>query len=371
MKITYVDNSRMPTERAHGVHISQMCQFFADLKDVEVELVLPKRFNQIKQDLFEYYGVRSNFKVKKLPCLDLVSPLGHLGSFICKLTYSVFLLPYLLFNQTDVIYTRNKFFLWLVLLGRPVVFEAHTYPKKYWLYSFYLKRAKGIVVITKKLKQQFVEQGIGESKVLVAPDGVDLKRFDISQSKEECRRKLNLPMDKKIVAYTGHLYKWKGVDTLLESAKLLPDVLFVFVGGIKEDIEKFQSKANGLENVLVLGQKPYKEMPFYLKAADVLALPNSGNQEISRDWTSPLKMFEYMASKRPIVASGLPSIKEILNQSNAVLVEPDKAEAIVLAIENLLKNPNLSATIAEQAFNNVQQYSWYKRAESILFFVKN
>ena len=174
-------------------------------------------------------------------------------------------------------------------------------------------------------------------------------------------------MDKKIILYTGHLYKWKGVDTLLKVAQdfQFPNALFVFVGGTKEDIKSFKEKAKNLDNVMIVGHKLYTEIPYWLKAADVLVLPNSGRQDISKHWTSPLKVFEYMASRRPIVASDLPSIREILNEENAILVEPDNPQALSSGILEALKNKQLSDKISSRAFEDVKQYSWDKRAEKI------
>ena len=80
-------------------------------------------------------------------------------------------------------------------------------------------------------------------------------------------------------------------------------------------------------------------------------------------------MFEYMASKTPIVASDLPSIREILNEENAVLVEPDNVQALSLGILEVLKNKRLSDKISFRAFQDVQKYAWQKRAENILRFM--
>ena len=76
-----------------------------------------------------------------------------------------------------------------------------------------------------------------------------------------------------------------------------------------------------------------------------------------------------MASKRPIVASDLPSIREILNEENAVLVEPNNPEALAEGIKKILQNPELADKISKQAFRDVQNYTWQKRAQKILGFI--
>ena len=118
------------------------------------------------------------------------------------------------------------------------------------------------------------------------------------------------------------------------------------------------------------GYRPPSEIPLWLKAADVLVLPNSAKKDISKFYTSPMKLFEYMASKRPIVASNLPSLREILNKENAILlVEPDNPEALAQGIKQAMEDRNLVQTITQNAYDDVQNYTWEKRAEKILKFI--
>jgi len=371
MKLIYTANIRVPTEKAHGIQIMKMCEAFAE--SGEVELIVPQRLNPIKTDPFEYYGLARDFKIKKFFCLDLISLdkyIGHLALWIESVSFLFFLFPFIIFQKADIFYTRDKFLLPLCLFKKNLIFEVHTFPKNYFLYSPFLKRLKRIIVITQKLKDLLIEQGISPDRILVAPDGVDLETFDIRETKEECRKRLNLPQDRKIVLYTGHLYKWKGAYILAEASQYLPkDTAVYFVGGTKKDINKFKAQYSKFQ-IHIVGHKPYTEIPYWLKAADVLVLPNSGKKEISQYWTSPMKMFEYMASKRPIVASDLPSIREILNEENAVLVKSDDPEALVGGIKEILQSPEFSAKLSTKAFSDVQNYTWRKRAEKICIFSK-
>ena len=156
---------------------------------------------------------------------------------------------------------------------------------------------------------------------------------------------------------------------LLETARNT-EIFFVFIGGTERDIKSFKQKAQGLNNVLILEHKRYNQIPLFLKAADVLVLPNSTREEISRSYTSPLKMFEYMASKRPIVASDLPSLREILNEKNSVPVNSDDALALAGGIKFVLKNPNESQKLTKKAFEEVKNYTWQKRVETIFKFIE-
>jgi len=371
MKLIYIANARIPTEKAHGIQIIKMCEAFSRTNN-ELELVIPRRINWIKQNPFEYYGVEKNFKIKKVICLDLIpfdKYLGHLALWIESLTFFSFSFFYILFKKVDIVYTREKFFLAFVFFKKNFIFEAHAFPNNYFLYSFFLKRLKAIVVITKELKNLFVKHGISAEKILIAPDSVDLEQFNIKESKEECRNKLTLPLEKKIVLYSGHLYKWKGVDVLAEASKFLAKHIEIyFIGGTEKHIKDFQNKYLN-SNIKVIGHRPYSEIPYWLKSADILILPNSAKQEISKHWTSPIKLFEYMASKRPIIASDLPSIREILNKNNAFLVEPDSPKKLAEAIKNALENSIFCDKLSKQAFKDVQAYTWQKRTQNILKFI--
>ena len=124
-----------------------------------------------------------------------------------------------------------------------------------------------------------------------------------------------------------------------------------------------------LARVLILGRKPYNQIPALLKAADILVLPNSSREEISNRYTSPLKLFEYMASGRPIVASSLPSITEILNYKNAFLVKPDDAYGLTEGIRKLLDDSLFGVELAKKGLEDVQSYTWQERSRKILNFI--
>jgi glycosyltransferase involved in cell wall biosynthesis len=227
-------------------------------------------------------------------------------------------------------------------------------------------------VITNKLKEYYVREGVPEEKIIVAPDGVDLEMFDNLMSKKEARRKLGIPIDKRVICYTGHLYDWKGVNILAMSMKYLSDDhICYFVGGTEEDVFKFKKfiEKNKIPNTVVVGYVSPIVVPIYLAASDILVLPNI--RKGLSEFTSPLKLFEYMASKRPIVASDLPSIREILNEENAVLVEPGNPKALAEGIKRVLNDKKFAYKLSENAYKDVQQYDWVKRAEKIIEFMKS
>ncbi|MBH41826.1 MAG: glycosyl transferase family 1 [Candidatus Magasanikbacteria bacterium] len=237
------------------------------------------------------------------------------------------------------------------------------------MYDFFTnvlgRRQKKIFVLTQLMKEDLIKYGVDGRKIHVSPDGVDLEQFTISLSKEDARKKLNLPYDKTIVMYTGsfYMYKWKGVDVLLEAAKSIDEdrYLFVLVGANKDEVSQIKRKYS-LTNVLLLPHQPHKDIPVFLKAADVLVLPNTDSDAISSRYTSPLKLFEYMASGVPILASNIPSIREVLDNSNAVLFEPGSSKALVSGLKTLISDGELVSGLVKQAKEDVLEYTWHKRA---------
>jgi glycosyltransferase involved in cell wall biosynthesis len=182
-----------------------------------------------------------------------------------------------------------------------------------------------MVVISKALKKIYLEKGyLNESKIQVAHDGAD--------SVENLNNKIELLGEKKNlkVGYVGHLYKGRGVQTIIDCAKNLNDMTFHLVGGLTKDIEYWKShlKKLNIENVYFYGFVSPIETIKYRNSFDIFLAPYEkkvsifgSNESDTSKFMSPLKIFEYMSHKKPIIASDLPVIREVLNESNSLLVE--------------------------------------------------
>ena len=370
MRLIYLANLRLPTEKAYGVNIAETCRALADT-GLEVTLVLPYRKNLINKNIFDYYGIKNNFKTKTISAIDVYLPgkLDRISVIVKNFISGVLLSLYAMRVEADIIYSRDEFPLFfLSFFRRSLYFEAHKFSSaRLFFYKRFLKRGIKIIIISKNLKSKFINIGFPPDQVLVAHDGVNLRDFDITMSKEDARNKTGLPRDAKIAMYTGHLFDWKGADTLAMAAKTLPDIKFVFVGGTERDINIFKTRFGNVPNIIIIGHKPHQEIPVFLKAADVLILPNSSKNKIYLD-TSPIKLFEYMASGRPIITSDLPSIREVLNENNAILFNSDDPLTLSESIHMLANNNALGLTLAEQAKRDVENYTWDKRADSLIKF---
>jgi glycosyltransferase involved in cell wall biosynthesis len=364
MKILYIANSRIPTEKAHGIQIMKTCEALT-ANGAMVELVVPVRKNAIKTDPFIFYSVKKPFQITRLPGIDLVDN-GRIGFMIQTLVFSLKSFFYILrrTDKNDIIFSRDTLPMYFATFVRKhCIWEVHE-RRSGFLVRRLLKKCKKIITITDGLKKLYVKQGAHQEKIAVIADGVDVASFRINENKQAVKGKLKLH-GPKVVMYTGHLYEWKGVNALAEAATHAPEHLFVFVGGTDKHIFDFKQRYPH-PNIRIVGQRPHNEIPLYLRAADVVVLPNSGKYEISSHFTSPLKLFEYMASGTPIVASDLPSLREVLDEETAVLVEPDNALALAKGISKIVGDEDFGNTLAAEAIRRVDKYSWDNRAKEIL-----
>lgn len=379
MQIFYVTNSRLPTEKAHGLATMKLSEAFAK-EGIKVKIFAPWRFNKIKSDPFKYYNVEKIFEIKKIPSIDFL-PLkifDSLAFYIQLFSFSFFVTLYLLLRhfhslKNIIFFSHDHMPLFFLSFFAPNIFyDIHDFPTKNIFYRRVLKKSTGISVQTNwKIEELNRHFNIPNSKIIYWPNGTDVDYFAQSINRDFARQKLFLDLNKNIIIYTGHLYNWKGVDILAESAKQFDkNILFVFVGGTEKDVKRFRNKNKEIKNIIIIGHRPHEEILFWLKSADVLILPNTAKEDISKFYTSPMKLFEYMASGRPIIASRVPSITEILTDKNAVLVEPDNPDALAEGIKFLLDNPKIAFHLAKLAQEKSRQYTWSNRAQKILSFIK-
>ncbi len=369
MKISYFANIRLPTEKAHGVQIMKMCESFARV-GADVELIVPRRINPLGGDPFGFYRVERNFMIRKLWCVDFLALpfLKTLGFWLQGISFAKAAALFNIFRKFDICYTRDALLAaFLPRGGARLVYEVHSMPESgLFLHKRAWQRADLIVAISDGLKQALIARDVASDKILLARDAVDLVQFQIKKSKEECRDALNLPPEKKLVVYTGHLYSWKGTDALAKSAAYLPpDVSVYLVGGTGEDVKSFKQKYQ-FPNLHIVGWQEQAVIPSWLHAADILVLPNSATEKIGAEYTSPLKLFEYMASGTPIVAANVPALREVLTGKEALFFKPDDERSLADAITRGLHDEVFANALAVAAFHKVGGYTWDKRARAIL-----
>jgi len=371
MKLLYIANKRLPTEKAYGLQIVAMCKAFART-GAEVKLVAPSRRGPQGDDVLSYYDA-SGFTFSRVRTPEFYpGGIFERPAFWVRQLLSAKLLAWHVWrSDAHIVYTRDEGVAILVALGKRVVLEMHSYSAhRRPLYLLLRLFGVRLVCITQGLADRFSAAGFPSDRILVAPDGVDLAPYEEALPRSEARRRVHLSADMPIALYAGHLYDWKGAHVLAEATPKI-DGIVVFVGGTDADVASFKSKYGHIPNIMLVGHRPHGEISDWLRAADVLVLPNTGEREISRLYTSPLKMFEYMASGVPIVASDLPSIREVLNDGAAVLMPPGDSDALADAVNGIFKNPASAKERAKKARQEVSRYTWLARARHIVEFIES
>ena len=360
--ILYITNARMPTEKAHGLQIMKTCEALVRAGH-ELTLVTPRRRNSITADPFAYWNIPKSFPIRRLPTLDLIR-FGRVGFLVQAFTFALAAALSLSRRGYEVIYGRDEVVLCVLSLfgfGR-IVWESHDGAWNLCA-RFVARRSRALVVVSEGLKKFYIEKGISSGKITVIPNAIDADAFSHPQDKRTARDRLGLPQDTKIVLYIGRLDGWKGTDTLLEASQYFDTgVQLAIIGGDPAHVAELHTR---FPHVLFLGYRPYDELPDNQAAADVLVVPNTGKSEISVRFTSPLKLIAHMASRRPVVASDLPSIREITGDDAALLVPADDPRALAAGVQKVLADPLLGERLAKRAHERIASYTWSVRAERI------
>lgn len=347
-------------------------------ENVGFELIIPKRDLLDIGTIFGYYNGNEieKFKVTEFSTIDLDE-----GSWIkfwaSRIQFLFRVLFYLLLNystKSTIIYTRDAFLgIFLGFFYGNIFYEAHGVNKDFFSKMIF-EKAKGVVSITRGIIEE-VKVDYLNQKFLLAPDGVSSIFFNTLESKNVLRKEFGLSPEIKYITYIGSFgyYDWKGLDVLLESQKLIDykNVIYLIVGGHGKVIDQYRSKY-GNENIVFVGGKKSNEIPKWQKVSDVLVIPNKKGNIVSERYTSPLKLFEYMASGVPIVASDLPSLREVLNDDNATFFEPNDPKDLAEKLKSLFdshESYEKAKLKSVQAYKDVQEYTYAKRAHKIFDFV--
>ena len=358
-----------------------MCDAFAGMLDVE--LILPKRFQDPERkdiSIHKYYGLEHDFRVRWLSSFNITPPSGRLSKYTQTLqrlyrpiACALFGLASALYcrkQKPEYIYTRDFTACLFAYLfnGDKVFCEAHDFPGTAlgrWLKPRVVRDIGGLVCISNGLAWEYTKAGVDIERIRVAHNGTDFKGGVNG-------RPIAMPPYKKAIGYIGHLYPSKGVYTLAEAMKGLDDYVLFVIGGTYGDIVEFMKFKifHHLNNVIVAGYMEHDAACELLPRFDVLVVPHSAKDINMRDHACPLKVLEYMASGKPIVASDLPAIREMLDENTAVMVKPDCAESLAEGIRQVLQDGGLGEKLASNAYKKVQEYTWTNRARNILEFME-
>ena len=248
-------------------------------------------------------------------------------------------------TQKSIIYSRNLFVVILSsIMGVKSVWEMHDGLKGFYnslLIRTVLRRLSKnlkIVTISAALKTYLIQQGIRQpADVDVAHDAADVKSYDELRhvKKSDTRDRFAIPTDKKIIMHTGSIYEGRGAHLIEPIIRTFPEMHFVQVGGTEQNVNFWSKKYQSYKNITFIGHQKNRDLILLQLSADILFYPITRNTPTY--WCcSPMKIFEYLSSGIPIVASNIGSVGEVLTNEVCYTYDPEDEETLIKQVRNLL-----------------------------------
>ena len=395
LTIIYLTLATLPGRKAHSVQIVRMCDSLAR-KGCRVYLLAPGRFKKLRilntfRNLRRFYGVEAPFSVIPVipPVLwtknEKVNMVIHLlasalYAFIC----SIFMNFVKLFTRQEVfLFVRTPLLLAFLQALRPlnkwakIIYECHDIDYEISaqgrLKPLFIGGLKNtaLTICTTQFLSNRLKNLIGSRKTLITLYNAYDDRLFVKLTKDPLalRTALGLPKDKWIVAYVGQLWSWKKPEFIIDAFQFIKDekIVLVFVGGPEQEIYRLKeyAKSRNVRNIIFKGFVRPMSVPSYLMAADCLIhyTPSTG---LLKSY-SPLKIFEYMAAGKPILAPKQPWIEEVLRDGeNALLFDENSPRALAEKIELLKSNRELAERISRNAKRESVKYTYERRAEELI-----
>lgn len=381
MSIFYISPSILPSRMANSVHVLKQCDSLAINNPDKIVYLFSKRSIRNKRifndTLKENYDLKSN-NIKYITYYSKFNKLHNLIIALISLGYIYFLKP-------KMIISRNLYASFIIsnYFKKKSIFEIHSLEKGF-RNNLQMKIIESsntqIIVISNALKNILLSKitnyknninvlhDAGPNSII--PVVQDLRRnifkdFNIFE--------IELNNWDFICGYFGHLYKGRGIDIIEDMAKQLPNCLFLIFGGNDNEIESCK-KSNQSTNLFFKGFVDYMLVQKLIPLFDILLMPYQNKVFLLNEkydtakWMSPMKMFEYLASGVPIIASDLPILKEVLiHENNCYLVNCNQPNEWVKAIKVLKSNKILYKSISNNAIKHFNEnYTWDKRSQKII-----
>jgi len=323
----------------------------------------------------------ANLKIKE------IKGIGRLNYWLPYLVM-LFWTPYFILSrkvrtEEDVFFLGDRILLLYLLFWKNlfrlkfrICSDWHMYYPS-WKELFVARRSDRLITTSEKLKNILINQAsVAADKILTVYGGIDLKKIR-PQSTVDARQTLQLPAAGKLIGYVGQFKTMgleKGLDTMIKALAFLPaDYKMVFVGGREEEIKVYENLAEKeavADRCLFFGRKKFEEVVVFEQACDALVIPYP-DQPHFRDFGFPMKVYEYMAAKKPIIYSRLELTEEVLSDCG-FLFTPDDAKNLAEVIQNVFAENNRAAVEIKiaNAFSKAINYSWENKAKKIIDYIK-
>jgi glycosyltransferase involved in cell wall biosynthesis len=236
---------------------------------------------------------------------------------------------------------------------------------------FVLKNADGVIVVSSYLKTQAMENGVPSERLLLLPNAADPTAFKPSIECSFLKRKIGLG-NERIVGFIGFFYPWHGIELLIDTVPLVSrktdNFKFILVGD-GPTFRKVRQKVLESEfpdKVLFIGRVDHGVVPKYISLFDIAVMPHSNN------YGSPMKVLEYMAMAKAIIAPRLGPLEDIITDKfNGLLFEPLNHQELAEMIAYLLINENERQQIGKSArLTILEKNNWDLNAGNIISLYK-
>lgn len=361
MKLLYAFPEPLPLERARGVQVAHAA---AELARAGIAAELAYVPNDALHPL-GYYGLDTPAGLALTPLSrSLPRPFNRIHSnrlFLWRLERRLAQVP------DALLFVRHLKLAAMLLRrhpGRKLVYEAHevfsdTAPLGRQARQFAMERivmrSAALVVANSEPTAARLRELHGERNIAVLPNGVDWP---------EVQPEKNWTQAGQHIVYAGSFFAWKGVSDLVRAAGDLPGCRITLLGGDAGQLARQRSATSaGGAQIDFRGQVPHQEVARELRSACIAVLPNRDHAD-SR-FTSPIKLFEYMAAGCAIVATDLPPLRDVLAEDEAIWVRPGDATSLAAGIRKLAADPALARRLGERAREKARGYTWRARAERL------
>ncbi len=259
------------------------------------------------------------------------------------------------------------------MLGRTQKRKGISRPIRKFISRDLFRNVDSVVAVTHGIKREvIVRYGVKSDKIFVIQNGANINLFK-SMSRSLCREKFGLNQSDKYVCFIGNLAPWQGVENLVKASPLIFEkemkVRFLIVGDgiLGETLRIMVKEINMDERFHFLGKIPYENVPFIINASDVCVAPfiRRRNEKIG---LSPLKIYEYLACGRPVVASDIEGVGDfLLETGSGITVEPENYEALAQGIIELLHKEEVRKVMGRNGRDAVvKEHSWDSVAEKVV-----
>lgn len=283
-----------------------------------------------------------------------------------------------IFNYAGALLKRETGIPFLLQVEGSEVWVKKNWGKAYftkaleWSERIQLDQADAIIVVSSVLKSQLVALGVRAERITVIPNGVDAERYSPNISGEAVRKKLGLE-EKFVIGYAGTFGHWHGIAVLANAVKEvvreIPNahVLLIGDGVLRGEVETILERDNVKHKATLTGMMPSEAVPEYLAACDALVISAINNPDVPF-FQSPIKLFEYIAMQKPVVASRVGQIQEVIQDGiNGLLVQENSPSELAQALCRLAKESSLCERIASRARGDaVEKYAWQESVRAVL-----